>query len=1221
MKKLLVLSVMMTMVVWTMGAAFVPGASAATLTAGDLIKASGPAVYYYAADGQRYTFPTESTYKTWYADFSSVKTITDDELAAITLAGNVVVRAGTKLVKIATVPKVFAVEPNGQLVWVKTEAAAKALYGDNWGAMIVTIPDGFWTNYTDSGTELDGMTYPEGTLVKYATGSDTYYVNADGTWSKIATEAAFSGNMFNWNFVVTAPATITMTAGSDITGAVAANIDVSQGGGGGSTVLPTGSGTLTIALAGDTPAASPVALSSTANFTKFSLTATGSAVSVTKLTVTKGGYSSTADVENIKITDLSGIALTNSASLNSSGTAGLSFNPSLDLAAGETRYLYIRSGITSGSAAGRTVSYAVNASSDVTSTAASVAGNYPVQGNAMNVVNVTIGTANVYTDGTVTDTTPDAGDENVVVNRFRVEAGTTEAITIESLSLLEAGSAGLSDVKNIELWSVTEGKTLGTVEAYGPTGKANFTGLNLVVGKGDIYRFEVRIDIVSGASLTVNTDLVDGSDVLMSVKGNSYGFYITASDAASWGGQGAANQTINAGALAISKSATTPATGNITEAADQELAVFDFEAKGEDVRVSALSFSVATGSNAAGNELLSCKLYDEAMTLVAGPVDGTGDDTATGTIAFTDTFTVPVGTGAYSLKCRVFDADSNNFESSSIFSWTVSVVPSTGVTAKGVSTNDSITASPTSSVSGNTQTLKAVTLSALSLGTPAAQSVAINTDDFIWTTFSLDASNSGEDVNVTAVIIEDTFLDTSANSLGGFANIDNAEIWCDVDSSSSARGDAYEKKVSDTEQPTGALGTSGDYTQSFSFLEALKITKNSFVKCAMVADLGSGADAGDQHRISLDQASGAVTATGDATGSTVTITPTGAGQLMTVASTGTVTLSQDATNPKASILVGGDTMQTLSVIRLTADSVEDVDLDALMITDGGSDSIVSTYYFYSNKRADGGSVSDPIASKPGAATAQVFIADGTVTIPASGYVLITVKGDINLVDGTTIDNGDTVEIEVATSGDFDVTGLSSGSAITISETITTGAVAHSVYEARPVVTKDASSPSGTLGTGTQTLVAVFKLDNSDGLQEIVMSSAGGSDMEFNLSGYSSGATTCGACNVVFKDKSGDILGTATSVDLTGLVAVTNANLDFATNSLTIAAGDYELIKVYADTSDFITAGNSLQVWLDDATAADFTWSINSAAGGTGTDEYETADVSWRGDIYANQLGK
>ena len=70
---------------------------------------------------KRYVFPNEATYKSWYSDFSGVVTISADELASYPLAANVVVRPGTKLVKITTDPKVYAVEANGVLRWVQTE--------------------------------------------------------------------------------------------------------------------------------------------------------------------------------------------------------------------------------------------------------------------------------------------------------------------------------------------------------------------------------------------------------------------------------------------------------------------------------------------------------------------------------------------------------------------------------------------------------------------------------------------------------------------------------------------------------------------------------------------------------------------------------------------------------------------------------------------------------------------------------------------------------------------------------------------------------------------------------------------------------------------------------------------------------------------------------------------------------------------------------------------
>ena len=54
--------VSLTTIVWSvgLGSLVMPNvASAATLSAGDLIKASGPAVYYSGADAKRYVFPSE----------------------------------------------------------------------------------------------------------------------------------------------------------------------------------------------------------------------------------------------------------------------------------------------------------------------------------------------------------------------------------------------------------------------------------------------------------------------------------------------------------------------------------------------------------------------------------------------------------------------------------------------------------------------------------------------------------------------------------------------------------------------------------------------------------------------------------------------------------------------------------------------------------------------------------------------------------------------------------------------------------------------------------------------------------------------------------------------------------------------------------------------------------------------------------------------------------
>ena len=122
--------------------------SAQTLSPGTLIKGSTSAVYYYATNGTRLVFPNEKTYFTWYTDFSDVLTITDTELAAIPLGGNVTYRGGERLVKIVSDPKVYAVAHGGVLRWVQTETVAQALYQSNWAQHVDDISDAFFTNYT-----------------------------------------------------------------------------------------------------------------------------------------------------------------------------------------------------------------------------------------------------------------------------------------------------------------------------------------------------------------------------------------------------------------------------------------------------------------------------------------------------------------------------------------------------------------------------------------------------------------------------------------------------------------------------------------------------------------------------------------------------------------------------------------------------------------------------------------------------------------------------------------------------------------------------------------------------------------------------------------------------------------------------------------------------------------------------------------------------------------
>jgi hypothetical protein len=129
--------------------------TAVAFHAGDLIRGTGATVYYFGADGKKYVFPASAIYFSWYSDFSSVKIISDLEIASKPLGGNVTVRPG-KLVQLVSMDrpwrvmdtKVYAVSRGGTLRWIKTPEVAQIIFGMDWEKKIIALPEVFVANYS-----------------------------------------------------------------------------------------------------------------------------------------------------------------------------------------------------------------------------------------------------------------------------------------------------------------------------------------------------------------------------------------------------------------------------------------------------------------------------------------------------------------------------------------------------------------------------------------------------------------------------------------------------------------------------------------------------------------------------------------------------------------------------------------------------------------------------------------------------------------------------------------------------------------------------------------------------------------------------------------------------------------------------------------------------------------------------------------------------------------
>ncbi len=156
-----------------------------------LVKLSGqPAVYYVGLDGKRHPFPNAMTYQTWFNDFSAVRALSPEDMAAIPLGMPILVRPGTYWVKIQSDPKTYFVEPHGYtLRWIKDEATAVLLGGADWHTRIVDVEPTYFTKF-HVGADIDmtvlASSWPSGALMR-APGDDAsaWYI-ADGSRRRIA---------------------------------------------------------------------------------------------------------------------------------------------------------------------------------------------------------------------------------------------------------------------------------------------------------------------------------------------------------------------------------------------------------------------------------------------------------------------------------------------------------------------------------------------------------------------------------------------------------------------------------------------------------------------------------------------------------------------------------------------------------------------------------------------------------------------------------------------------------------------------------------------------------------------------------------------------------------------------------------------------------------------------------------------------------------------------
>ncbi len=1049
-RKAFTVAVVATTIAWSIGlSALLAPLSASAAASGSLVKASLPAVYYVGADGKRYVFPNEKTYKTWYSDFSQVQVITDAELAAMAIGGNVTYKPGVKMVKITTDPKVYAVDAHGTLRWVTSEAVAVTLYGASWNQMIEDVPDAFFTNYT--------------------IGSD------------VASASAFSPSG-----VSTAAASINVDknlgAGGTVTGALNAMLSASQ---------PVG-GTLPLNATGVTMLKVDVRNSGS------------SAMIVDSMTVRRTGPGQAADFAWVYVYEGYN-RLTTGRTINATSNEAAFSGLNLALAAGETKSLMLVADIANAPAA---LAGDVNSMQLVSMNAGTVAASgLPLSGPSFTLAGVAVGGIAIDKSGTISN--PKAGQLGAKLAELKLSAGAAEDVVLNKVVLYYAGSVSRSNISNLVLKQA--GLTVASVAGLNDKDQAVLVlASGFTMEKGNSRTFELYGDLAGSirAGDTVLFYLDQKADLLAT--GQTYGYGVMVSSAAadvpagSYDGTGCTAGPPAAGNCSASKveagqltvTFNGPAAKDIAaNAKDVELFNFTMAAAANlEVKKTALDL-VHTGGLQA--ELDDLKITDVATgAVVAGPKAGVN---ATVNYDFTEVFNLSAG------QARTFKVTAD-VNSAAVAGGKVTIsldLPTMVGQIRNLDNSTNLAAAdfvPGTIISGNAHTIKKATATFSVASTPVAQTYIQGSQGVSLLGVSIKAGDAS-DIKVSSIKVTGYInADTAIVDFVQGQDYDDSDLGLDVDPGETATiaDSVLTANLWDGSTQLGATKSPGagvDGTMVFDNLNMVigkGQTKSLVLKANMSSSIASVILNSDQLRFDI-AAIGDVSVT-DPDGNAIVAPDLGAfpvtGNVMTIKAAGTiaVALAPDDTESEAGIVVGNSSNVVLAKYKLTATD-EELKLTKASLNVATAAGVISLSLY------DGSTLIGGPAMVDGAGDAH--FSGLNFVIPKDGSKVLTVKGNLSSVSGSGATTGSLVTVTLKdTVGvySFEVRGTSAGSSTNI-VAIPGGDKAGNVKSLRrSKPTVSVSIPNTVLSDGSKVVIRVTVAADAAGdiaLGQIIVNSVEG----------------------------------------------------------------------------------------------------------------------------------
>lgn len=1077
-KRAITVAVAAATILWSVGiSSFVAPLTARAASAGDLIKGTTlTTVYYYGTDGSRYAFPNEKSYFTWYSDFSDVETISDSALAAISLAGNIVYRPGTRWIKIESDPKTYVVTPQGQIRWIESEEVAEDLAGSDWNTMIDDVPDTFFVDYTVGTSLTDASDAFNGALVEMD-GSNYLVWNGE---SRMVSSTGFSANRFQTRNVLDGAGMdlAGLDAGDDVDSEESELADSAQLG-------EEVTGGLSVSIASDTPASATIpAGASSVAFTKVRLTASSGSADISQMVFHLGGIGATTNIDNAYLYEGS-VRLTDGRSVNSS-TRNTTFSGlDLSLDSGDTTYVTVKADISSTPTGGDTALFEIEEASDITSTA-TVSGSFPVEGNTMTFSETAAGTVTVAKTGSITN--PTIGEEEAEIAEFTIDAAGEDAwLEMITLNVDDAG-----DHSDYELWNGndllaagTQSDDLVSFELTDP----------LFIEEGNDESFTMTATIGGEADDLVKVAVEEETDVVAT--GGDYGFnlgvVITDYDETSGACASAADDcsfsTIQGGELTFAFNG--PSASDIQiDGKDQVMMEFTLTSENwTEVQEVAVIFADA-GEDDDDDDDTGLKQTDEDTNLTdlairesdgsvwMGPEELSGADAssdATQTITFTDDQILQAGE-SLDLMITV-DVDSGA-TANEIYTATLdmSLVVAEDANGDALATTDIV---PTSDITGHNMTLvdSSLTYAAStppSDGTYVKGSTGVDVAGFNFT------AGDASDITVTDLTVEVT-----GDSDATFGAEDDVDVGDHV-SSCSLYDSESGSLVDGPESPSDNVATADLIFENFDWTIEAGETAKLIVTCSFSnTDLDATDAANDTYAFAID-ADADITAEDD-DGDSVDATLTGTNGVadnndgsvttVTISDEGSLTVSLDGSSASSTIILGASTGVSISVFKFDASDepyvVEELTLQNCVTTAAPADGLCDGGAQVAGSDDIAATVKISYTNSAGVTeTTSGFLSGGSVTfnsldlyVPTESTRTATVTIDTNSVSSTGATSGSSFQLnldaEDTGAGEFEAIGQSSGETFTETD-LDTYVVANDmvVRKTKPTFSLASGSPSG-----------------------------------------------------------------------------------------------------------------------------------------------------------------